>query len=233
MREFGRTLPVPRAILAISAHWCLESLQVTRQVRPETIHDFGGFPRELFDVRYPAPGSPELADKVAALLAAEGAESLEAWGLDHGAWSVLVHLFPDAEVPVVQLSLDATRHPAAQVDIGRKLSVLREDGVLIVASGNVVHNLAHAMRSMSTGDPRTPEWAARFDERTAGSLLSGDEDALVGLERDVEFRLAHPSADHWLPLLVAFGASRREDAVSFPVAGFDLGSLSMRSVRWG
>lgn len=233
LRELGRNLPVPRSILSVSAHWCLDSLKTTRQRKPETIHDFGGFPRELFETRYPAPGSPELAEKVAGSLSVHGAREVDEWGLDHGTWSVMVHLFPGADVPVVQLSLDATLGSAEQIGIGRKLSVLREDGVLIAASGNVVHNLSHAMRSMSTGDRRTPDWAERFDALAAAAVCSHDDAALVALGDGPDGRMAHPSPDHWLPLLVAHGAARREDAVSFPVEGFDLGSLSMRSIRWG
>lgn len=226
-------IPRPEAILAVSAHWCVDGLAATAQERPGTIHDFGGFPRELFDVRYPAPGSPALAGRVAGLLRAEGAMAVEEWGLDHGIWSVLVHLFPRADVPVVQISVDARRSPAQQIDVGRKLSSLREEGVLILASGNVVHNLRHSMRALATGDTTTPAWAAEFDASTARALETRDEAALAALAGSPSGRMAHPSPDHWLPLLVAYGASRESDALTFPVEGFDLGSLSMRSARWG
>ena len=230
--RLGPRLPVPKAILAISAHWQLDSLRVTSQASPETIHDFGGFPRELFEMRYPAPGSLELAGRVAGLLSEEKARAVDEWGLDHGTWSVLVHLFPNADIPVVQLSLDARLSAAEQVSVGQKLAVLRREGVLILASGNVTHNLGHAMRAMATGDVRTPDWASSFDAQAAQVLRDRDTAALCSMDSLPEGRLAHPSNDHWLPLLVAYGASSETDALSFPVEGFDLGSLSMRSVCW-
>lgn len=232
-KRWASTLPKPKAILAVSAHWYGSGLSVTAQAKPETIHDFGGFPQPLFDLRYPAAGSPALASRVADLLRAEEAMAQETWGLDHGTWSVLVHLFPEADVPVVQLSIDATRAPAEQVSIGRKLSVLREEGVMILASGNVTHNLGHAMRAFATGDTNAPIWAVEFDASTAEALEGRDEVALGALVDSPSGRMSHPVPDHWLPLLVAFGASRETDRLSFPVTGFDMGSLSMRSVRWG
>jgi len=231
--EMGAGLPLPKAILAVSAHWYVRGLRTTVQKRPATIHDFRGFPRELFEFEYPASGSPELAERVAGLLAAEGAQAVDDWGLDHGTWAVLARMFPRADVPVVQLSIDPGLSSEAHVEIGRKLSVLRREGVLIVASGNVVHNLAYAMRSMSLGDSTVPEWVSQFDERTRKALSDRDQDALVSLVEQPIGRLAHPIPDHWMPLMVAYGASSADDPMTFPVEGFDLGSLSMRSVRWG
>lgn len=233
LRRWASDLPRPEAILAVSAHWYGGGLMVTAQEEPETIHDFGGFPQELFDMRYPAPGSPSLAARVAGLLGDEGATPVRDWGLDHGTWSVLAHLFPAADIPVVQLSVDARRPPAEQVQVGRKLSTLRDEGILVVGSGNVTHNLRHAMRAMATGDTKTPAWALEFDAATAKALEERDEAALVALVDSPSGRLAHPSPDHWLPLLVAYGATRDTDPVAFPVEGFDLASLSMRTVRWG
>jgi len=233
LRRWAADLPRPESILAVSAHWYTDGLAVTAQEVPETIHDFGGFPQRLFDMRYPAPGSPTLAARVAQLLGGEGARAVEDWGLDHGTWSVLVHLFPEADIPVVQLSVDARRSPARQIEVGRKLSALREEGVMIVASGNVTHNLRHAMRAMATGDTSTPGWASEFDASTTKALSERDDAALADLVESPNGRLAQPSPDHWYPLLVAYGATRPADALTFPVTGMDLGSLSMRSARWG
>lgn len=232
LADLGRNLPRPRAVLVVSAHWYGRGLLATAAERPKTIHDFGGFPEELFSVRYPAPGSPELARRVVELLANEGAGLSEDRGLDHGAWSVLVHLFSSADVPVVQLSVDATRDAASQVALGERLSILREEGVLLLASGNVTHNLGAAFYAMRSGDLQSPSWAADFDRRTRQALESRDRSGLQALLDSDQGRLAHPSPDHWFPLLVAYGASRDSDRLTFPVEGFDLGSLSMRSCLW-
>lgn len=230
--ELGRNLAKPRAVLAVSAHWYGRGLSVSAAERPSTIHDFGGFPEELFSVRYPAPGSPGLAERVAGLLGGGEVELSRDRGLDHGAWSVLVHLFPLADVPVVQLSVDATRDAASQVELGRRLSVLREEGVLLLASGNVTHNLGAAFSAMRTGDVRIPSWASGFDQAVRQALETRDRPGLEALLDSEQGRLAHPSPDHWFPLLVAYGASRDPDRLTFPVEGFDLGSLSMRSSLW-
>lgn len=232
-RLLASKLPRPEAILAISAHWQTRGLLATSDRTPATIHDFSGFPRELFEVGYPAPGSPDLATRVVGLLASRGARNSLDWGLDHGTWSVLVHLFPDADVPVVQLSLDANATPTDHVEVGRILSPLREEGVLILASGNTTHNLGHALHAMGTGDDRTPAWAGTFDSAARRAVAERDEAVLTGLHATPEGRLSHPHPDHWWPLLVAFGASRPDDPLECPVEGFDLGSLSMRSFRWG
>jgi len=170
---------------------------------------------------------------VAALLESEGAVAVDDWGLDHGTWAVLAKLFPNSDVPVAQLSVDPGLSAEAHLEVGRKLSVLRREGVLIVASGNVVHNLAYAMRSMSLGDSTVPEWASQFDERARKALFDRDQETLCSLVELPVGRLAHPVPDHWMPLMVAYGASSGDDPLTFPVEGFDLGSLSMRSVRWG
>lgn len=232
-RALGQALPPPRAILAISAHWYVDGTFTTGNEHPETIHDFGGFPEALFRVQYPAPGSPRLAERAAALLGAHHASVRLDWGLDHGTWSVLVHLRPQAELPVVQLSVDARLEPDAHLAIGRALAPLRDEGVLVLASGNVVHNLRHAVSAMHRHDPTTPDWARRVDEQVATALQARDFATLEGLLETPDGRLAHPTPDHYLPLLYAAGASEASDPVSFPVTGFDLGSLSMRCVRWG
>jgi 4,5-DOPA dioxygenase extradiol len=230
----------PRAILAVSAHWYGAGTFVTGQAAPPTIHDFGGFPRPLFEMQYPARGDIDLATKVAALVRTQPPTTLnDHWGLDHGTWSVLVHLRPKADVPVIQLSIDGRLPPAAHVDIGRALAPLRDEGVLILGSGNVTHNLREAMGAMRSGDTHTPAWASRFDGDVTRALDQRDLKALVRLVDTDDGRRAHPSPDHWLPLLYAAGAADLgvlagvDDVVSFPTQGFDAGSLSMRSVRFG
>jgi 4,5-DOPA dioxygenase extradiol len=231
-RELGRSLARPRAIVAISAHWYVEGTFTTSSERPETIHDFGGFPDALYRIEYPAPGDPELARRVAALVGPRARPSAE-WGLDHGTWSVLVHLRPAADVPVVQLSIDGRLPPAEHLAIGRSLAPLRDEGVLVLASGNVTHNLRHAFGAMATGETRTPEWARAFDAAAARALEQHDTGHLVGALGSDEGRRSHPTPDHYLPLLYAAGASTGDERVSFPITGFDLASLSMRSVRFG
>ncbi len=232
-RALGGLVPRPRAILAVSAHWYADGSFVTANERPETIHDFGGFPEELYRVQYPAPGDPALARRVVAL-AGEGRASLATdWGLDHGTWSVLVHMLPAADVPVVQLSVDARLPPEGHLALGRALSPLRDEGVLILASGNLTHDLRHAFRSMSAGVTATPDWARRFDEAAAAALERHDQAWLAGALRTEDGRRSHPTPDHWLPLLYAAGAAAPGEPVRFPVTGFDLSSLSMRAAIIG
>jgi 4,5-DOPA dioxygenase extradiol len=229
-RALGAELPRPRAILAVSAHWYVEGTFSTANRRPETIHDFGGFPEPLYKVQYPAPGEPALARRVTELLEARGAAVDASWGLDHGTWSVLVHLRPAADVPVVQLSIDARLDPAEHLAIGRALSPLRDEGVLLLGSGNLVHNLRHAFLARLEGEASTPAWAREFDESIARSLSAHDGRALAGAHLTETGRMAHPTPDHYLPLLYAAGASDAADEVRFPVEGFDWSSLSMRAV---
>lgn len=229
-RELGQRLPSPRAILAVSAHWYVPGTFITGNSMPETIHDFGGFPRALHEVSYPAPGAPDLAEGIQKLLAAHGAGVRSDWGLDHGTWSVLVHLRPKADIPVLQLSIDARLPPLGHIEIGRALAPLREDGVLIVGSGNIVHNLRDAFSNMRQGRTETSRWATEFDQAVATALTQRDAGYLSrALESDAG-RQAHPTPEHYLPLLYTLGASSPEDALSYPVEGFDAGSLSMRSV---
>ena len=229
----GRDLPRPRAILSVSAHWYVAGTQTTAAAHPGTIHDFGGFPEPLYRIEYPAPGDPALARRAAGLLAAQGATPTEDWGLDHGTWTALLHLFPEADVPVVQLSIDGRLAPAAHLAMGRALAPLRDEGVLIMGSGGMTHNLRHAFNAMRTGDATTPAWATAFDAEVTRAVERHDEPALCRALEGEAGRLAHPTPDHYLPLLYAAGAAAPGDAIAFPVTGFDLGSLSMRSVRWG
>jgi 4,5-DOPA dioxygenase extradiol len=232
-RALAGLLPRPRAVLAVSAHWYVPGTYLTDNAQPETIHDFGGFPAELYAVRYPAPGDPDLARRVLRLVGEDRAALRTDWGLDHGTWSVLVHLLPRADVPVVQLSLDYRLPAAAHLEIGRALAALREEGVLLMGSGNIVHNLRHAFTSQHRGETATPEWAARFDRDVAGALEQHDGGFLARAVGSDTGRLAHPTPDHYLPLLYAAGASDARDAVRFPVTGFDMTSLSMRAVLLG
>jgi len=232
-QKLGASLPTPSAILAVSAHWYVGATLLTNNEHPETIHDFGGFPRQLHEVEYPARGSTDLAGRVVDLLASHRAARSEDWGLDHGTWSVLCHLRPEADVPVVQLSIDRRLSPNEHLAIGHALTPLRDQGVLIMASGNVTHNLGHAMRSMHTGDTTRPAWAATFDREIENALDQHDHARLAKSITTDAGRLSHPSPDHYLPLLYAAGAANDNDRISYPVSGWDLGSLSMRSVQFG
>ncbi len=230
--RIGRETPRPRAILSISAHWFVSGTGVTVSTTPRTIHDFGGFPRELYQVQYPAAGDPVLARRVQQLLAPLPVALDESWGLDHGTWSVLRHVYPAADIPIVQLSIDERRPPQFHYDIGRRLAPLRAEGVLIVGSGNLVHNLHAYAWGQHMPDPY--EWAVRFEVEAKGLLLAGDDRPLVDYEslgRDA--LLSIPTPDHYLPLLYVIGARQQHDAIGFPVEGVDGGSISMLAVRVG
>jgi 4,5-DOPA dioxygenase extradiol len=231
-REIGQLHGKPRAVLCISAHWYGPGCGVTAMVAPRTIHDFGGFPRQLFEVQYPAPGDPALAARVRSLLAPVDVALDQEWGLDHGAWSVLVKVFPEADVPVVQLRIDATRPPAWHYALGRALRPLREEGVLIVGSGNLVHNL----QQYGWSEPERPayDWAARFETQARARIAAGDQRPLIDYEGlGPDARLSIPTPEHYLPLLYVLGARDEGEPVSFPVEGVDGGSISMLAVQAG
>ena len=228
----GTTIPRPRAVLCVSAHWYLPATLVTAMAEPRTIHDFGGFPRELYQVQYRAPGLPELARRIQELLAPLPVELDHSWGLDHGTWSVLRHVYPAASVPVLQLSIDETQPASFHFELGRRLASLRDEEVLIMGSGNLVHNL-HAY-AWGRHTPEPYDWAVRFEEQAKTLMTSEGFDALVNYEslgRDA--LLAIPTPDHYLPLLYVLGARRPNDAVTFPVQGIDGGSVSMLTVQVG
>ncbi len=228
----GAALPRPRAILSISAHWFVPGTAVTAMAAPRTIHDFGGFPRELFEVRYPAPGDPKLADTVRELLAPAPVESDQDWGLDHGTWSVMRHVFPAADIPIVQLSIDETQPTAFHYDIGRGLSALRDAGVLIIGSGDIVHNLHTYAWGRHPVEPY--DWAIRFEARARELIIKGDHAPLIDYASwGQDAALAVPTPEHFLPLLYVLGAALAGDEVSFPVAGMDGGSVSMLAVQLG
>ncbi len=229
-RALAGRLPPPKAILCVSAHWFVPGTWVGANERPETIHDFGGFPPALYAVQYPAPGDPGLARRIVELVGPAHVAPSTEWGIDHGTWSVLLHLRPAADVPVVQLSVHDGLPAAAHLALGRALAPLRDEGVLVMGSGNLVHNLGHAMRSHARGDHSTPAWASAFDATIARALETHDHAFLARALDDENGRMSHPTPDHYLPLLYAAGAAGEAAPVSFPVTGFDLGSLSMRSV---
>src|SRR5678815_1196058 len=228
----GRSIPAPKAILCISAHWYLQGTRVTAMLQPKTIHDFGGFPAELYQVQYPAPGDPELAQHVADLLRPTAVKLDEDWGLDHGTWSVLCHAFPEANIPVVQLSVDETKPAEFHYSLAERLMPLREQGVLIVGSGNIVHNL----HSYAWGRHVTQafDWATSFEDKVKQNLISGTHELLVEYETlGREAQLAVPTPEHYLPLLYIVVLRRAEDELTFPVEGMDGGSISMLSVKIG
>jgi 4,5-DOPA dioxygenase extradiol len=230
--NIGKTISRPRAILCVSAHWYLPATRVTAMKAPRTIHDFGGFPRELYQVQYPAPGDPQLARRIQKLLAPLRVELDESWGLDHGTWSVFHHVYPEADVPIVQLSIDETQPPAFHFELGQRLSPLRDDGVLIAGSGNLIHNLHAYAWGKHIPDPY--DWAVRFETLARDLLISCEFEPLVNYEslgRDA--LLSIPTPDHYLPLLYVLGTRRNGEAVTFPVQGVDGGSVSMLAVQVG
>lgn len=230
--KIGAGLPRPKAILCISAHWYIPGVAVTSMEQPRTIHDFGGFPRELFEVQYPAPGSNELALRTSELLGGNVLLDDKHWGLDHGTWSVLCHVFPNAEIPVVQLSIDETKPAEWHYDLASKLGPLRDEGVLVIGSGNLVHNL-HTY-AWGKEDVAAFDWALRFEETAKGLMKSGDHTPQINYETlGKDALLSAPTPDHYLPLIYVLGLQREGDKVSFPIEGFDGGSVSMLTVRIG
>lgn len=227
-RTVGARFPSPRAVLMVSAHWYLPGLAVTAMRSPRTIHDFRGFPQALHAFEYPAPGDPALAARVAELLAPLGVDMDEDWGLDHGTWSVLAHAYPRADVPVVQLSIDATRPPSFHYELGRLLAPLRDEGVLIAGSGNVVHHLGLLRRDASAAPY---DWAVEFEAAVREALETGRHAALVDFAAlGNAARLSVPTPEHYLPLLYVAGAQRPGDRVEMLTQGIELASLSMLSV---
>jgi 4,5-DOPA dioxygenase extradiol len=231
-RRIGREIRKPKAILSISAHWFVPGTGVTVSTAPRTIHDFGGFPRELYQVQYPAPGDPELALRVQQLLMPLPVSLDNSWGLDHGTWSVLRHVYPDAGLPVVQLSIDETKPASFHFEIGRKLAPLREEGVLIVGSGNLVHNLEAYAWGRHMPDPY--DWAVRFETEAKQMMVAGEYKPLIDYEKlGKEALLSIPTPDHYLPMLYVIATRQQGELITFPVEGVDGGSISMLSVQVG
>ena len=222
-RKVGDSIPTPKAIVCVSAHWYTEGTAVTAMSRPRTIHDFYGFPQALFDIQYPAPGQPGIARRVRDLLAPVDVALDDSWGLDHGTWSVLKHAYPKADIPVIQLSIDGTQPPQFHYDIARRLAPLRDEGILVTGSGNVVHNL----RLMRPG-AQAFDWAVRFNESIREALAARDHATLIDFEKlGADARLSVPTPEHYLPLLYVAGLQREDESMTFPVDGYDLGSVSM------
>ncbi len=226
--EIAARFPKPRAIVVASAHWLTEGVRVTGNERPRTIHDFGGFPPELFAVQYPAPGEPNLARDIAHRLSGFGAETDESWGLDHGSWSVLVHMYPDADVPVIQVSLDARRSPQHHYDIARTLAPLRDENVLILGSGNIVHNLS---AFFSRGEEAGP-WDHEFDGFIAAAVEARDHQAIMNYKSHPAAARAAPDWDHFFPLFYALGAQGEDERAEMFNRDFFPG-LSMTSIAFG
>ena len=233
-RNISREIPKPNAILCISAHWFTNGTFVTAMLNPKTIHDFYGFPKELFEVNYPAPGSPELARETAELLFPEIEEEDHSWGLDHGAWSVIRHLYPNAEIPVIQLSIDYNKPPQYHFDLAKKLQTLREKGILIIGSGNIVHNLRMIdWKNINTVGAGW-DWAVEAREKTNNWLLDGNFQNLIDYQRQgVALQTAVPSPDHYLPHIYSLGLKEKSENLSLFNDELIGGSLSMTSVRIG
>src|ERR1017187_4960042 len=230
--RIGEQAPRPKAILSISAHWYVPGTALTIGTAPRTIHDFGGFPPELYQVQYPAPGDPDLARRVQRMLAPLPVTLDNSWGLDHGTWSVLRHVYPDADIPVVQLSIDETQVPAFHYEIGRKLAPLRDEGVFIVGSGNLVHNLHAYAWGRHAAEPY--DWAIRFERNAMDLMLAGEYKPLIAYESlGPEAMLSIPTPDHYLPLLYVLATRQQGEVITFPVQGIDGGSISMLSVQVG
>jgi len=229
LSELSARLPRPKAVCVVSAHWVTDGARVLTSEHPRTIHDFYGFPKPLYEVEYPAPGAPDEAAKIAS-----DPEIIpdQKWGLDHGSWSVLRHMYPKADVPAFQLSLDARRGFKEHLELGREIRSLRERGVLILGSGNIVHNLGQ----IDWNDPHGAyDWAVEFDARVKGAVDAHDATALAEPEKwgGSLLSTAHPTLEHYLPLLYCIGSTDEKDAVEYPYEGFDFGSISMRAVLFG
>jgi 4,5-DOPA dioxygenase extradiol len=226
----GATIPTPRAILMVSAHWYVPYTGVTAMKRPRTIHDFGGFPQELYQVEYPALGDPELASRVRELLSPVAVELDLSWGLDHGTWSVLCHAYPAADIPVVQLSIDESQPASFHYELAKRLKPLRKEGILIAGSGNLVHNLRAYAWGEHSVNPY--DWALRFENRVCELLESGTHDPLIYYETlGSDATLSVPTPDHYLPLIYVIGARDENESITFPVRGIDGGSVSMLSFK--
>ena len=231
-RAIGKTIPTPSAILCISAHWFTKGTKVTAMEMPKTIHDFGGFPQELFDVQYPAKGSPSLAHETKELLLPTSVELDQHWGLDHGAWSVIKHLYPEANIPVIQLSIDYTKPAQYHYELAQKLQVLRNKGILIIGSGNIVHNLRRVDFQNFDKEDYGFDWAIEARAKINQHLTSGDFQPLIDYDKQgTAFQLAIPTPEHYLPLLYSLGLKQKDEDLSLFNDKLVAGSLSMTSLK--
>ena len=234
--EFGSKMPMPQLILCISAHWLTEGWWLTGMDQPKTIHDFGGFPQELFDEQYPVTGDAAAAQVISQVVRQRASQPLgldmTEWGLDHGTWAVLKPMFPKADIPVMQLSMDYSRPPEDHYALAKQLKSLRDRGVLIVGSGNIVHNLSQMQRGASGS--QAYDWALEFDQTTGGHIQQGNLGALQNfLQLGSLAKMAHPTHEHYLPLLYAAGAADAKEPMRFFNTSYQGGSIAMRSVVWG
>jgi len=231
-REIGKTLPKPNTVLCASAHWETKGTFVTAMEKPKTIHDFGGFPKELYEVQYPAPGSPELAKETKSIIKKTEIGLDDKWGIDHGAWSVIKHLYPDANVPVIQLSLDYQQSPQYHYELAKELAPLRNKGVLIIGSGNMVHNLRMVDWRRLNEVNYSFDWAIEASEKMKTSILSNDHNKLINYQsQGKEFNLAIPTPEHYLPLLYALALKQENEMISLFNDKAVGGSLTMTSVK--
>lgn len=235
LSQWGQSLGRPAAILSVSAHWLTPGqTAVGIDDKPKTIHDFGGFPDQLQQMQYPAPGAPAFARQAAALVKSAPASTSDEWGLDHGTWTVLRHMYPRADIPVFQLSIDYAQQGKYHYAIGQELAALREKGVLIMGSGNVVHNLRATERGVPMGVMASKPWAQSFDNAVRDALAARDDNALMNpLGMDASVRMAVPTPDHYWPLLYALGAAGKTEKTITTFEGFQSGTLSMRCLQWG
>ena len=231
-REIGKTLPKPNVVLCVSAHWETKGTFITAMEKPKTIHDFGGFPEELYQVQYPAPGSPQLANEIKDVVKKTEVGLDDKWGLDHGAWSVIKHLYPDADVPVIQLSLDYQRSPEYHYELANELAPLRNKGVLIIGSGNMVHNLRMVDWRRLNEVNYSYDWASEASEKMKTAILSDDHNKLINYQsQGKEFNLAIPTPEHFLPLLYALALKEENEMISLFNDKAVGGSLTMTSVK--
>jgi 4,5-DOPA dioxygenase extradiol len=231
LSQLRQKLPMPKSILVISAHWQTAGTQLVGASQPKTIHDFYGFPEKLFNVNYPAPGNPVLAKHVQALI--PEVKIVKSWGFDHGTWSVLVHLYPEANIPVLQMSINENLTIQEHFALAQKLKSLRDEGVLIVGSGNIVHNL-RAIKLLSDENNETYDWSKSFDDHIKAALEARDIHQLTEFESlwPVEAKMSVPTMEHYLPLIYAYGVTDSADSLSFPIEGFQMAAISMRTALW-
>lgn len=230
----GEEMPVPKAVIVISAHWLTKGTKVTAMEHPKTIHDFGGFPRELYEVQYPAPGSPALAEETKSMIRSVQVEADHDWGLDHGAWTVVRHMYPQANIPVLQLSIDYTKGPDYHYRLSKELFELRKKGVLILGSGNMVHNLGMVAWDKLNEEGYGYDWALEMDAEFKELIGNGEHEKLIAYEKlGKKALLSIPTPDHYLPLMYVLGLQDKKDSVSFFNDKAVGGSLTMTSVKLG